>query len=32
VVASYEPQERWTWCYVDQIEMEVPVEAEPYLR
>lgn len=32
VMASYEPQERWAWCFVDQVEMEVPVEATPYLR
>jgi hypothetical protein len=31
-MASYEPQERWAWCFVDQVEMEVPVEATPYLR
>ena len=32
VVASYEPGERWGWCYVDQVEVDVPAEAEPYLR
>jgi hypothetical protein len=32
VVASYEPGERWAWCYVDQAEVEVPPEAESYLR
>jgi uncharacterized UBP type Zn finger protein len=32
VVASYEPGERWGWCYVDQVEVEVPEEFEPYLR
>ena len=32
VVASYEPGERWAWCYVDQEELPVPPEAEPYLR
>jgi hypothetical protein len=32
VIASFESGERWAWCYVDQIEMEVPEEVEPYLR
>ena len=32
LVASYEPGERWAWCYIDQEELPVPGEAEPYLR
>jgi hypothetical protein len=32
VMASYEPGERWGWCYVDQAEVDVPREFEPYLR
>ena len=32
VIASFEPGERWAWCYVDQEELPVPPEAEPYLR
>jgi uncharacterized UBP type Zn finger protein len=32
VIASYEPGERWGWCYVDQTEVDVPAEAVPYLR
>ena len=32
VAASFEPGERWAWCYVDQIEVNVPEEFEPYLR
>jgi uncharacterized UBP type Zn finger protein len=32
VAASFEPGERWAWCYVDQIEVDVPEEFEPYLR
>ena len=32
VMASYEPGERWAWCYVDQDALPVPPEAEPYLR
>jgi hypothetical protein len=32
VVASYEPGERWVWCYIDEVQMPVPEEAEPFLR
>jgi uncharacterized UBP type Zn finger protein len=32
VVASFEPGERWAWCYVDQTELDVPPQALPYLR
>ncbi len=32
VIASYEPGERWAWCYVDEAELDVPAAAEPYLR
>jgi uncharacterized UBP type Zn finger protein len=32
VVTSFEPGERWTWCYVDEEEMGVPDEVLPYLR
>src|SRR5947209_5257718 len=32
VVASFEPGERWAWCYVDQAEVDVPPESAPYLR
>lgn len=32
VVASFEPGERWAWCYVDQTELEVPERALPFLR
>jgi uncharacterized UBP type Zn finger protein len=32
VVASFEPGERWAWCYVDEVELPVPPEAEGYLR
>jgi hypothetical protein len=31
-MASYERGERWAWCYVDEAEVDVPPEAEPYLR
>jgi hypothetical protein len=32
VIASYEPGERWAWCYADQAGVDLPSEAEPYLR
>ncbi len=32
VIASYEPGERWGWCYVEQTEVDVPEQFEPYLR
>jgi hypothetical protein len=32
VIASFEPGERWAWCYIDQIELEVPGRFVPYLR
>jgi hypothetical protein len=31
-MASFEPGERWAWCYVDEVEGEVPAAALPYLR
>ena len=32
VVASFEPGERWAWCYVDEVQLPVPRKVEPYLR
>jgi uncharacterized UBP type Zn finger protein len=32
VMASFEPGERWGWCYVDKAEVDVPPAAEPFLR
>jgi uncharacterized UBP type Zn finger protein len=32
VMASFEPGERWAWCYVDQIDLPVPQTVELYLR
>jgi uncharacterized UBP type Zn finger protein len=32
VIASFEPGERWAWCYVDEVELPAPVGALPYLR
>ena len=32
VIASYEPGERWAWCYADEAELPVPRAVEPLLR
>ena len=32
VMVSYEPGERWAWCYVDQAELPVPERVLPYLH
>ena len=32
VMASFEPGERWAWCYIDQVDLEVPKPVMPYLR
>jgi phosphoenolpyruvate-protein kinase (PTS system EI component) len=32
VIASYEPGERWAWCYTDQVGVDVPSGVVPYLR
>jgi uncharacterized UBP type Zn finger protein len=32
IIASYEPGERWAWCYVDEVQLPVPRQAERYLR
>jgi uncharacterized UBP type Zn finger protein len=32
VMASFEPGERWAWCYVDELELPVPEQFEQYLR
>jgi uncharacterized UBP type Zn finger protein len=32
VIASFEPGERWAWCFVDEAELDVPEEALPYVR
>jgi uncharacterized UBP type Zn finger protein len=32
VMASFEPGERWAWCFVDELQMPVPEVFEPYLR
>jgi hypothetical protein len=32
VVASFEPGERWAWCYIDEVELTVPPAFVPFLR
>jgi len=32
IMASYEPDERWAWCYVDEAMVDLTEEALPYLR
>jgi phosphoenolpyruvate-protein phosphotransferase len=32
VIASYEPGERWAWCYTHQVGVDLPPQAVPYLR
>jgi phosphoenolpyruvate-protein phosphotransferase len=32
VIASYEPGERWAWCYAHQVGVDLPTQAVPYLR
>jgi uncharacterized UBP type Zn finger protein len=32
IVASFEPDERWGWCFADEEAIEVPASAEPFLR
>jgi uncharacterized UBP type Zn finger protein len=32
VIASFEPGERWAWCFADEVEVPVPDAAEPFLR
>jgi uncharacterized UBP type Zn finger protein len=32
VMASFEPGERWAWCYIDQTELSVPADIVPLLR
>jgi uncharacterized UBP type Zn finger protein len=32
IVASYEPEERWAWCFVDEDAVDLPRAVLPYLR
>ena len=32
VIASFEPGERWAWCYVDEMELPVPAKFTSLLR
>jgi uncharacterized UBP type Zn finger protein len=31
IMASFQPGERWAWCYVDEEELPVPASAEAFL-
>jgi uncharacterized UBP type Zn finger protein len=31
-IVSFEPGERWAWCYVDEDMADVPPAAEPFVR
>jgi uncharacterized UBP type Zn finger protein len=32
IVASYEPDERWAWCFVDEEAVDLPRAVLKYLR
>ncbi|MBM0108806.1 UBP-type zinc finger domain-containing protein [Steroidobacter sp. S1-65] len=32
VIASFEPDERWAWCFVDEEAVDLPRAVLPYLR
>jgi uncharacterized UBP type Zn finger protein len=32
IVASFEPGERWAWCYADETAVPLPVSAQRFLR
>ncbi|HZR81481.1 MAG TPA: UBP-type zinc finger domain-containing protein [Candidatus Binatia bacterium] len=32
VIASWEPGERWAWCYADELDFDVPEEFSAVLR
>jgi uncharacterized UBP type Zn finger protein len=32
VVASFEPDESWAWCYVDEAQVELPEQFSRYLH
>ncbi|HEX3150709.1 MAG TPA: UBP-type zinc finger domain-containing protein [Gemmataceae bacterium] len=32
IVASFEPGERWAWCFIDEEDMQAPTAAEPFLN
>jgi hypothetical protein len=31
-MASFEPGERWAWCFVDEQDLKVPPQYTRYLR
>ena len=32
VVASFEPGERWAWCFIDDTELPLPKDVKAFLR
>jgi uncharacterized UBP type Zn finger protein len=32
VMTSFEPGERWAWCFVDNVDLEVPRQYTRFLR
>lgn len=32
IVASFEPGERWAWCYADDTDVPLPAAAQRFLR
>ena len=32
IIASFEPGERWAWCYSDETAVPIPVAAQRFLR
>ena len=32
IMASYEPDERWAWCFIDEEAVDLPREVLTYLR
>ncbi len=32
IVASFEPDERWAWCFIDEDAVDLPREVLKYLR
>jgi uncharacterized UBP type Zn finger protein len=32
VIVSFEPSERWAWCFIDKEDLPVPPAAEPFLN
>lgn len=32
IIASFEPGERWAWCFADETAVVIPAAARPFLR